>query len=108
MLTSAKLNATGHRWVAQLADFNFTIKYCPGKSNADADGLSRMPLDIDKFMKQCTEQLQPDILRASVDGVMVESENPSEGMGLIHLDALSLVRDGDQGDLGPPLTPAQI
>ncbi len=108
VFTTAKLNATGHRWVAQLADFNFSIKYRPGKSNADLDGLLRMPLDIDKFMEQCTEQMQLDVLRASVEGVMVECENPSQGTGLFHLNALSLVRESDQGDLGPPLTPAQI
>ena len=37
VLTTAKLNATGHRWVAELADFRFTIKYRPGHSNSDAD-----------------------------------------------------------------------
>lgn len=26
VLTTPKLNATTHRWVAELADFNFTIK----------------------------------------------------------------------------------
>ena len=25
LLTTAKLNATGHRWVSELADFSFTI-----------------------------------------------------------------------------------
>lgn len=43
VLTTAKLNATGHCWVAELADFNFTIKYRPGKSHTDANDLSRMP-----------------------------------------------------------------
>ncbi len=27
VLTSGKLNATGHRWVAELSDFHFTIEY---------------------------------------------------------------------------------
>ena len=27
VMTTAKLNAAGHRWVAALADFNFNIKY---------------------------------------------------------------------------------
>ena len=31
VLTSAKLDATGHRWVAALANYNFTISYRPGK-----------------------------------------------------------------------------
>ena len=46
VLTTAKLHATGHRWVSELADFSFTIKYRPGHSNKDADALSRLPMDI--------------------------------------------------------------
>ena len=45
ILSTAKLNATTSRWVAELADFHFTIKYRHGKENSDADALSRMPLD---------------------------------------------------------------
>jgi hypothetical protein len=43
VLTTAKLDATGHRWLAALSTFNFDIKYRPGKNNADADALSRLP-----------------------------------------------------------------
>ena len=43
VLTTAKLDATGHRWLATLSTFNFDIKYRPGKNNADADALSRLP-----------------------------------------------------------------
>ena len=43
VLRSAKLDATGHRWLAALAAYNFDIHYRPGKNNADADGLSRRP-----------------------------------------------------------------
>jgi hypothetical protein len=39
--TTTKLDATGHRWLADLATYDFNIKYRPGKNNADADGLSR-------------------------------------------------------------------
>lgn len=42
VLSTSKLNATGSRWVAELADFNFTIKYRPDKENMDADFLFRM------------------------------------------------------------------
>jgi len=52
-MTTGKLNATTHRWVAEL-ELEFTIKYCPGKINEDADGLSRMPLDMEKFMHACS------------------------------------------------------
>lgn len=43
ILTSAKLDAASHRWLAALSTFNFNIKYRAGKSNQDADGLSRRP-----------------------------------------------------------------
>lgn len=43
VLTSAKLDTTSQRWIADLASFNFEILYRPGKLNADADGLSRIP-----------------------------------------------------------------
>ena len=43
VLSSAKLDATGHRWLAALPTFNFAIRYRAGKTNKDADALSRLP-----------------------------------------------------------------
>ena len=42
VLTSAKLDACGQRWVAKLANYNFTIRYRCGQSNVEADSLSRI------------------------------------------------------------------
>ncbi|XP_062415795.1 uncharacterized protein LOC134107860 [Pungitius pungitius] len=42
---TARLGAVEQRWVAQLASFNYDVKYRPGKSNANADALSRFPVD---------------------------------------------------------------
>ena len=42
-LQTAKLGATEQRWYADLCNFDFDIKYRPGKTNP-ADGLSRIPL----------------------------------------------------------------
>ncbi|XP_023201986.1 uncharacterized protein LOC111610961 [Xiphophorus maculatus] len=68
ILSTAKLNAVGHRWVGQLADFHFDIKYRPGKTAIDADTLSRWPLDIDTFMAECSEELSEDTVCAAWEG----------------------------------------
>ena len=47
ILTTAKLNVCALiQWVGELANFKFNIHYKPGKSHRDADGFSRMPLDM--------------------------------------------------------------
>ena len=43
ILTSAKLDATGQRWVASLANYDFRIFYKSGKLNVEADALSCIP-----------------------------------------------------------------
>ena len=40
VLSTAKLDACSHRWVARLANYNFNIHYRSGISNVDADALS--------------------------------------------------------------------
>lgn len=69
VLSTAKLNATGHRWVSELADFNITLKYRPGKSNIDADFLSRTPASMENYMDKCTEQCSPEVLSAILNAV---------------------------------------
>ena len=49
VLTTAKLDATGQRWIAALANYNFDIYYRSGKTNADADALSRIPWKMYKI-----------------------------------------------------------
>lgn len=56
VLTSPKLDAAGHRWLAALSTYQFTIKYRAGQANRDADGLSRrpqgLPLEDEAFTKE--------------------------------------------------------
>lgn len=47
VLTTAKLDATCHRWLASLAMYNFSISYRAGRQNIDADALSRRPFQTD-------------------------------------------------------------
>ena len=70
ILTSAKLNATGLRWVNELADFHFDIRYRPGRANADADTLSRMPISFEDYMKSCSEVVNQDVLDAVTSSIM--------------------------------------
>ena len=63
VLSSAKLNATGLRWVNELADFNFTIRYRPGRVNTDVDSLSCIP-DFESNIETCTEEMSPQTTNA--------------------------------------------
>lgn len=43
ILTSAKLDAASHRWLAALSTYSFKLQYRAGNQNQDADALSRRP-----------------------------------------------------------------
>ena len=70
VLSTAKLNSTGHRWVSELADYNFDIKYRPGKVNKDADTLSRLPLDINQYIPNCTQETSQEVISATLSGII--------------------------------------
>ena len=44
VLTTIKLDATGHRWSVALTNYHFSIQYHPGRRHGDADGFSRPPV----------------------------------------------------------------
>jgi hypothetical protein len=71
--SSAKLNATGHRWLAELADFNLTIKYHPGRKNQVADTLSRMPVNVEECISQCTAETSQEVIAAINQGVEAQA-----------------------------------
>uniref|UniRef100_A0A3P8TE73 Gypsy retrotransposon integrase-like protein 1 n=2 Tax=Amphiprion percula TaxID=161767 RepID=A0A3P8TE73_AMPPE len=88
VLTTAKLNASGQRWVAELADFNFSIKYRPGKTNADADGLSRMPMDFEDYMRHCTHSVSQDAVTATQQSILVQQTEQTPMFSVVSFDAL--------------------
>lgn len=52
-IENAKLGAVEQRWVADLAPFDFDLKFRRGKDNSNADALSRMPShDIQKSVDE--------------------------------------------------------
>ena len=71
--STAKLNATGHRWLAELADYNFTIKYHPSRSNQVADTLSRMPVNVEEYLSQCTAETSQETIEAIIQGVEAQA-----------------------------------
>ena len=75
ILLSAKLSAVGHRWMAELADFNFNIKYRPGKYNINADVLSRLPLDPSEYMEDCTAEMEKDTICVTIQAVIHQEKD---------------------------------
>ena len=75
LLTTAKLDAMGHRWITGLVNYNFFIHYKSGKSNVEADALSR--IDWEK----CDEIIQADSIQAMVAAALT-------GHGTSHIDAI--------------------
>ncbi len=94
VLSSAKLNATGCRWVSELADFHFTIRYRPGKENIDADSLSRMPADPETTMRECTEQFSPDCVGAVIQAVEFQG-NPDVTLAVACQSVLASVEENE-------------
>ena len=59
VLTSARLDATGHRWLARLSAYDFSLHYKAGKTNIDADGLSRIPREVNQNVVQAVCSMKP-------------------------------------------------
>ena len=65
--STAKLDATGQRWLAALANYDISIKYRTGKTNIDADLLSRRHTDTAESGSDVSEsvnQIQSDAFEA--------------------------------------------
>ena len=68
VFSTAKLDATGHRWLAALSNYNCTLKYRSGKKNGDADGLSRM------YESDTITTVFPDILKTVCHTIIAEND----------------------------------
>ena len=68
ILTTTKLDVTGQRWVASLANYNFKIFYKSGKLNVEADTLLHIPWESAQV-----EHIEPLIVKT-----MLQSKLKSE------------------------------
>ena len=75
ILSTAKLDACGQRWVAELANFKFNLHYKPGPTNVDADALSRIkwPEVLTELEEREFDTLQSDGVQAACIGALVSS-----------------------------------
>lgn len=110
LLTSAKLDATGYRWLSSLSTFSFRLQYRAGKRNLDADALSRCshgPPEDDLASQKESERIcqfalyhlsdaddvSQDVVQAICDRHMVTSvtdaDDQSSNAGLTLVESLS-------------------
>ena len=84
--SSGKLGAVEQRWAAQLAQFNFSIIYRPGRMNKAADALSRIS-NNDVLLTNNTdipEDLRVTALQACIENIQMSiQEHPTEQSCLI-------------------------
>ena len=69
VMTTAKLDAHGQRWVGELANYDFSITYRPGRSNANADGLSRLPTTLRHISADTAAALLNEAMQRSTSAV---------------------------------------
>ena len=65
VLTSAKLDATGQRWIAALVNYNFSLHYKSGKTNVEAYVLSIIPNRKEEV------HIDKDAIRAIANAVQI-------------------------------------
>ena len=85
-MTTAKLNATSHRWVAALADFNFNIKYRPGRVHHDADFFSCMKLNIHSVINEWTKEVSQTDIQATISAIFAQQKGKTNWLMSILAD----------------------
>lgn len=77
----------------------FTMHYPPEKENIDADSCSRMPVDLEAIMRECTEELSSDCLRAMIH--TVETQNHPDVPLVVACESVPACVEGSEGPLKP-------
>ena len=105
-LRTAKLGAVEQRWAAELAPFNFSVEYRAGRSNANADALSRQTHDTaDELSDNDDDDDVQQICAVHAASTLL----PSEVRGMMYTEAASCLVKTDEessADLAAPETMA--
>lgn len=82
-LSTARLGAVEQRWVARLASYKFQVKHRSGKSNVNADVLSRYPLGTPKASEEQDgvevpgfQDVTVEVVQACLSGVCEAEQAP--------------------------------
>ena len=88
VLTTAKLNAAGLRWVADLANFKFKIHYRSGIKNKNADYLPRHPLhEIEQLQKDSDMAISSDNI-SLCNSITSVHNNPHIDINVLQLNSV--------------------
>ena len=88
LLTTAKLDVTGQRWVAGLTNYNFRLHYKSGKLNVEVDTLSRIPWEWEEALHTLNTIAVNAIISRGYNG---DSSIPEMPPGTVSVIAKSLV-----------------
>ena len=88
ILTTAKLDRTGQRWVASLANYNFKIFYKSGKLNVDTDALTQIPWENTQV-----DCIAPLTVKAMLQSKLVMNVDISEVYPQLEVVQKSLIVD---------------
>ena len=97
VLSTAKLDVTGHRWLASLSNNNFKLLYRSRRKNQDADALSRLP-SADK------EVLFNDAIKAICQLVLASSEKALAVECVLLAQDASIGNDEVGSDIGSDIS----
>lgn len=102
---TAKLNATGHHWVSELADYRFTLKYRPGSANRDADFLSQRPKPIEEIIQECTEECKQEVMESISKALEMEKRGEIDWISAVtcNTDALP-----EESSFSEPIQPLAV
>ena len=93
VLITAKLNATGLRWINQLANYQISIKYRSGKKHINADFLSRLPVNE---IKKVEANIDISLNLADVNVVLLQGSKNVFKVDHAKIELLD-IRDGGEG-----------